>query len=411
MIAGLILLLLILLAVLVYPALRQAEAAAAKPDELQTDENLRLYKERRDDIEQMELEAADREAMLLELDRELLAAADSRAAFANGPGKGARFVLMAFLLALSLGVTWLLYQFWGAGNEVRATQLLEFSTQAELRPAEYEELEIRMARASERDPENMDWAFLRGRLFEAEGRFAEAAQAYAELLDTLKPEQVQDRAAILTLVAQARFFAANQEPSEDIYSQLKEALELAPEQRKPLGLAGILAYELGYYEEAIGYWRKLWIQLPGGMEARTIENGIQRAAEVIEQQGGEVDLSWMVPARIEVMVSISDDARAAVDANTTVFVLARALQGPPMPLAVQRLTVSQLPTKVVLDGSVAMAPGMPTLGSVDEVTVTARVSLSGQPLAQPGDWQIQQARVASRGSDAISLEISELVSE
>ncbi|MEK9766366.1 MAG: c-type cytochrome biogenesis protein CcmI, partial [Thalassolituus sp.] len=105
MIAGLILLLLILLAVLVYPALRQAEAAAAKPDELQTDENLRLYKERRDDIEQMELDAADREAMLLELDRELLAAADSRAAFANGPGKGARFVLMAFLLALSLGVT------------------------------------------------------------------------------------------------------------------------------------------------------------------------------------------------------------------------------------------------------------------------------------------------------------------
>ncbi|MEK9713222.1 MAG: c-type cytochrome biogenesis protein CcmI [Thalassolituus sp.] len=411
MIAGLILLLLILLAVLVYPALRQAEAAAAKPDELQTDENLRLYKERRDDIEQMELDAADREAMLLELDRELLAAADSRAAFANSPGKGARLILMAFLLSLSLAGTWVMYQFWGAGNEVRATQLLEFSTQAELRPAEYEELEIRMARASERDPENMDWAFLRGRLFEAEGRFADAAQAYAELLDTLKPEQVQDRAAILTLVAQARFFAANQEPSEDIYNQLKEALELSPEQRKPLGLAGILAYELGYYEEAIGYWRKLWIQLPGGMEARTIENGIQRAAEVIEQQGGSVDLSWMVPARIEVVVSISDEARAAVDANTTVFVLARALQGPPMPLAVQRLTVSQLPTKVVLDGSVAMAPGMPTLGSVDEVTVTARVSLSGQPLAQPGDWQIQQAGVASRGSDAISLEISELVSE
>jgi len=95
----------------------------------------------------------------------------------------------------------------------------------------------------------------------------------------------------MTLAVQARFFANNQQPDEQLYQRLLAALELAPQQRKPLGLAGILAYELGDYRNAIGHWRSLWVQLPAGMEAMTIENGIRRAAEVLTEQGEAVDLS------------------------------------------------------------------------------------------------------------------------
>ena len=80
-----------------------------------------------------------------------------------------------------------------------------------------------------------------------------------------------------------------------------------------------------------------------------------------------------------------------------------------MPLAVQRLVVSQLPTTVVLDNSMAMAAGA-SIGDVDEVTITARVSLSGQPMAQAGDWQGQVFNVPTRGSEAIQVTISEQVS-
>ena len=410
MITGLIGLLVVLLLVLLYPAIRNAQAEAATPGKLQAQENLRLYKERVADVEAMDISEDDRKAMMLELDRELLAAADKAAGFHAGPGKAARFAFTSFLILLSLAATYSLYMSWGAGNEVRATQLLEYSATSELSETEYKELEPRLAFAGARDPENLEWAFLRGRLLEAEARFAEAAEAYENLLTKLPDEQVQDRAAIMTSMVQARFFSTGQQATDELYNTLKEALALAPGQRKPLGLAGIMAYELGNYQQAIEHWKALWIQLPeGSMEARTIANGIGRAAEVLEEQGTRVDLSWMVPARVEVTVALSDDVRQQVPVNATVFVLARKLDGPPMPLAVQRLVVSQLPTTVVLDNSMAMAAGA-SIGDVDEVTITARVSLSGQPMAQAGDWQGQVFNVPTRGSEAIQVTISEQVS-
>ena len=411
MITGLIGLLVVLLLVLLFPAIRNARAEAAAPGKLQAQENLRLYKERVADVESMDISEDDRKAMMLELDRELLAAADKAAGFHTGPGKAARFAFTSFLILLSLAATYSLYMSWGAGNEVRATQLLEYSATAELSEAEYKELEKRLDAAGERDPENLEWAFLRGRLLEAEARFAEAAEAYESLLAKLPDEQVQDRAAIMTSMVQARFFSTGQQATDELYVTLKEALALAPGQRKPLGLAGIMAYELGNYQQAIEHWKALWTQLPeGSMEARTIANGIGRAAEVLEEQGTRVDLSWMVPARIEVTVDLSNEVRQQVPVNATVFVLARKLDGPPMPLAVQRLVVSQLPTTVVLDNSMAMAAGA-SLGDVDEVTITARVSLSGQPMAQAGDWQGQVYNVPTRGSDAIQVTVSEQVSD
>ncbi len=410
MITGLIGLLVVLLLVLLYPAIRNAQAEAATPGKLQAQENLRLYKERVADVEAMDISEDDRKAMMLELDRELLAAADKAAGFHAGPGKAARFAFTSFLILLSLAATYSLYMSWGAGNEVRATQLLEYSATSELSETEYKELEKRLDSAGARDPENLEWAFLRGRLLEAEARFAEAAEAYENLLTKLPDEQVQDRAAIMTSMVQARFFSTGQQATDELYNTLKEALALAPGQRKPLGLAGIMAYELGNYQQAIEHWKALWIQLPeGSMEARTIANGIGRAAEVLEEQGTRVDLSWMVPARVEVTVALSDDVRQQVPVNATVFVLARKLDGPPMPLAVQRLVVSQLPTTVVLDNSMAMAAGA-SIGDVDEVTITARVSLSGQPMAQAGDWQGQVFNVPTRGSEAIQVTISEQVS-
>lgn len=410
MITGLIGLLVVLLLVLLYPAIRNAQAEAATPGKLQAQENLRLYKERVADVEAMDISEDDRKAMMLELDRELLAAADKATGFHTGPGKAARFAFTSFLILLSLAATYSLYMSWGAGNEVRATQLLEYSATSELSETEYKELEKRLDSAGARDPENLEWAFLRGRLLEAEARFAEAAEAYENLLTKLPDEQVQDRAAIMTSMVQARFFSTGQQATDELYNTLKEALALAPGQRKPLGLAGIMAYELGNYQQAIEQWKALWIQLPeGSMEARTIANGIGRAAEVLEEQGTPVDLSWMVSARVEVTVALSDEVRQQVPVNATVFVLARKLDGPPMPLAVQRLVVSQLPTTVVLDNSMAMAAGA-SIGDVDEVTITARVSLSGQPMAQAGDWQGQVFNVPTRGSEAIQVTISEQVS-
>src|SRR5205823_4498675 len=68
----------------------------------------------------------------------------------------------------------------------------------------------------------------------------------------------------------------------------------------------------------------------------------------------------------------------------TVFVYAYAVNGPRMPLAVQRFRVSQLPITVRLYDSMAMAPDL-RLSDFDKVTVEARISQSGTAQTTAGD--------------------------
>ncbi|HAK35097.1 MAG TPA: cytochrome C biogenesis protein, partial [Pantoea sp.] len=79
-------------------------------------------------------------------------------------------------------------------------------------------------------------------------------------------------------------------------------------------------------------------------------------------------------------------------ADATVFVIARAPDGPPMPIAVQRHPASQLPLRVTLgDGDSPMPTS--TLSQVQEVEVIARLSRSGQANRQPEDVETAPVRV------------------
>lgn len=90
-------------------------------------------------------------------------------------------------------------------------------------------------------------------------------------------------------------------------------------------------------------------------------------------------------ASLSVSASLSDAAAADVNDTDSVFIFARATAGPPMPLAVVRLTVADLPATVTLDDTQAMIPNM-TLSTFPSVTVGVRVSPSGNAIAQSGDW-------------------------
>ncbi|MCP5008658.1 MAG: c-type cytochrome biogenesis protein CcmI, partial [Aestuariibacter sp.] len=67
-----------------------------------------------------------------------------------------------------------------------------------------------------------------------------------------------------------------------------------------------------------------------------------------------------------------------------VFVYATAMQGPPMPLAAKRLRVADLPAEVSLSDNDALTPDM-KLSAFPQVTIGARISKSGNPVAQAGD--------------------------
>ncbi|GGY33335.1 cytochrome c-type biogenesis protein CycH [Bacterioplanes sanyensis] len=374
----------------------------------QSEENLRLYQERTQELADSDLPEDEKNTLQLELDREFLASADGAGlAFKTG-SKRERIPLAIALIVLTLASTVWLYQKWGASNELRATELLMMSGQSQLSELERQELMQRLARATEREPDNVEWAYLRGRILSAEQKYAEAADAFAGMLEQLPAEAQADRAEALTMLAQARFFAAEQKADPEVYALLQEALTLVPDHRQALGMAGILAFELEQYGDAIEHWRGLWKRLPAGPEASQLEQGIRRAAEHLREQGGEVSLVWLERAELKVLVSLAPEAKAQAQPDDTVFVLARAFNGPPMPLAVQKLTVADLPQVITLSDDQAMAPGM-NLSQFKQVTVVARISRSGQPVAQPGDWQGLLEPVANRVDDVLQLTINQPV--
>jgi len=404
MIWALLLLSLLLLMFLLVPVWHRDKA----DDLYQSEENLRLYQERTDELAASDLDEEQKQALQLELDREFLAANSGVATGQKNASERYRWPVAAGLFVVSVGATVLLYQQWGAANELRATELLEKASQVELTQPERNELIERLAVAGDKQPDNIEWNYLRGRLLNANGDFAQAADVFADILVVLPQEATADRAATMTLLAQARFFAADQKADDSMYQLLKDALELTPGNRQALGMAGMLAFELKDYQGAINYWRQLWLGMGDSPEAQMLAQGILRAVEHVREQGGEVDLSWMKRTEIKVLVDLSPAAKAAVDPADTVFVLARALSGPPMPLAVQKLTVAQLPQVITLSDAQAMAPGM-NLSSHEQVTLVARISKSGQPMPQSGDWQIEQSPVSNHEENLIKLTISELL--
>ena len=78
--------------------------------------------------------------------------------------------------------------------------------------------------------------------------------------------------------------------------------------------------------------------------------------------------------------------RAQAADSDTVFIFARAAQGPRFPLAVLRKQVKDLPAAFVLDDSMSMTPDA-KLSDFPQVVVSARISKSGNATPGAGDLE------------------------
>jgi cytochrome c-type biogenesis protein CcmH len=113
-------------------------------------------------------------------------------------------------------------------------------------------------------------------------------------------------------------------------------------------------------------------------------------------------------ASLNVTVSLSPAVAKQAAPDDVVYVFARAVNGPRMPLAIVRKQVKDLPATIVLEDSQGMGQGMMTLSSAPEVIVVARVSKSGMANAQNGDLEGMSAPV-KKGTKAIAISIAKVV--
>jgi cytochrome c-type biogenesis protein CcmH len=137
-----------------------------------------------------------------------------------------------------------------------------------------------------------------------------------------------------------------------------------------------------------------------GAEAAVTERAVtEPRGPVSVAAAPETDTAAMV--RIE--LAAANDVRA--DPGTRVFVIVRALTGPPMPLAVRALTFAELPAVIQLTDADAMQPGR-LLSRFEEVAVLARLSRSGSPTPRPGDVESEIAQVRPLDRPTVSLRLN-----
>jgi cytochrome c-type biogenesis protein CcmH len=251
----------------------------------------------------------------------------------------------------------------------------------------------------ERPDDARGWSLL-ARSLTAMGRFDEAVGAY-EHLSQLEPGD----ASVLADYADALGMAQGRTLAGRPYELAKKALQIDPHHKKALALAGTAAMDAGDFAGAYQYWQTLAGELdPGSSDQADVNALLDELRQKAAASGKALPapkavaranppaMAASVPAKaasapgsaLTGSVSIAASVAAKINASDTLFVFARAENGPRMPLAVVRTTAASLPLKFTLDDSMAMAPTA-RLSSASAVRIEARISRSGNALPQSGD--------------------------
>jgi cytochrome c-type biogenesis protein CcmH len=288
--------------------------------------------------------------------------------------------------------------------------------------AQIESMIEKLAARLKANPDDVDgWAML-GRSYAMVGKHDLAAPALKRA-SAARP----DDAALMADYADALAFTSSGNLDGEPAKLIAQALKLDGKNLKALSLSGTIAFNRKDYAGALRHWETLaqlapnsdfLKQIQGGIdEARTLLKGGGSAAAASPAASGAAATSATAatagkapaatPAAISGTITLAKALASKASPTDTLFVFARAAEGPRMPLAILRKQVKDLPLSFTLDDSMAMTPAM-KLSSVQRVVVGARISKRGDATAQAGDLQGLSAPMAPNAT-GLKLEIVDVV--
>jgi cytochrome c-type biogenesis protein CcmH len=336
---------------------------------------------------------------------------------ASGNGAGARG--QAFFLSVAvIAVAASLYAYLGnpAGLDPLQTAA-PAANKAGAPQMSNEQITAMVAQLAERlkgkPDDTKGWAIL-ARSYASMGRFAEANQAYAHLLELMPNDP-----AILTDAADAMAMSQGQSLVGEPEKLLLRALIQNPKEIKALILLGSAQFERHDYAAALASWQAMEVLLPPGSELASMAAGnIAQAQKMAAAAAAGASTPTAAGASIPIAAAPAPQVVPAVGASAvagtltldaallahtsptdTVFVFARApAGGPRFPLAVLRKQVKDLPLSFVLDDTMSMMPDV-KLSGFAQVVIGARISKSGNPIASAGDLEGASVTVAPGAKD------------
>ena len=254
-------------------------------------------------------------------------------------------------------------------------------------------------------PNNLEGWQLLARSAMGSQRYTLATKAYEQII-SIYNDQGANSAPIYGLLAQAQYYRAKGQLTDEVQQTINEALERDENELNSMGLLAIHAFSNQKFSEAKNYWVNILSIYPEHPARSSIEAGIERAnlelgspnikAEISETS----DESW-----VSVNVSLAPSIKEKLEGNETVFIIARNIDesaGSKAPLAVSRHRVDELPLSVKLDDSKSMAP-IAKISMAESVVVIARISLTGSPMAASGDYEAVSADIKPSNQESIEL--------
>ena len=226
---------------------------------------------------------------------------------------------------------------------------------------------------------------------------------------------------------------------------IQRAVAQTPDHQRGQWLLGVSSMQAGVPSEAVTIWERLLTQLEGearasllsqiesarrdaGLPPSEFASEAQSAAAASADPAPQIAAAPVAAAtsgattsaapaasasavggpRLVINVDIDPALRGRVGASDVLFVYARAAEGPRMPLAIQRLPAGNLPVQVILDDSTSMMPTL-KLSTMPQVVVGARISRSGQAIAQSGDLETLSAPMSNLSTEPVTLRIDSVV--
>lgn len=399
----------IILILLLRPLLGKREEGGVSRSEA----NLSIYREQLRELDADLAAGTLRQADYAQAKRELEARLLEDVSEAGTPGekRGGRGIAYAIVVAvplLAIGMYLLL----GTPDALDPGKAGRDDDAHGISAAQIEGLVQKLAERMEQNPEDAEGWKMLGRSYSVLGRHKAAADAYAQAAKRL-PADAQLLADYADSLAMAQGRSLEGEPEK----LLQRALEADPTNLKALALAGTAAFERKDYATAVRYWeRMLPLVAADSEDARQISANIDEARSLAGDKpsagrpGASPPLASQPAAKAAQLsgeVRLAPELAAKVSPNDTVFIFARAAEGPQLPLAVVRKQVRDLPAAFSLDDSTAMAPDM-ALSNFANVVIAARISRSGNATSQPGDLQGLSAPVRNNAKGVTVVIDSEI---
>ncbi len=258
-------------------------------------------------------------------------------------------------------------------------------------------------------PDDLEGWIMLGRTYAIMQRFNEAKIAYERVL-ALSPESSELLVDYADIVAMTNDGSLLGKPMELI----SRALSLDPNNPKALALAGTAAFEQKNFKQAAVYWEKLLVHIPPESKlAQSVKDSIVEAKSLATGKGTAMaEMQTQTPSSqntppaadksvvagagaapvaaagntLSGTVTLSPALAGKVSPDDTLFIFARAKEGPPMPRAISVKKVRDLPASFLLTDGMGARPDL-KISNVPQLIISARITKSGKAMPESGDLQ------------------------